>query len=438
VLAAMVRFYYEQKEERERAAVVTSCTLLVTLTAFTLCGLALACVPSLTPLLLSQGAVVTDQELREVCTLLLILVPFQLATVSGNYYLYTVKRSSLFTGIQTAKLFLEVGFNVYLMGVRGLGVRGFLISMLIGEVLTSLGLLGWMLARLGARVDLRLLKPMLRYAAPLVPVGLLQLLLHHVDKRILLELGGQEAAGVYGFGYRIAYLVTNMVLGPFVVTWQPWIFAVQDPLERARLVSRVSTYAVLAIAAASLGVILFGRQAALVLAGDPAFHAAYRVVPFLTLGYVFWALYNVTQTPLLLEKRTGRLVYVNFGAVVLNVALNFALIPSQGIVGAALATLLTFAVLAALGMVASRRAAGVRFEFARLGATALAVTLGGSAAFALDSAEEGEHLGLLAALAIKSAVLLSILAGLWFGVLAAQERTQFLTWARQKLRRKPA
>src|SRR5262249_13242005 len=153
-------------------------------------------------------------------------------------------------------------------------------------------------------------------------VGILQLLLHQADKRIVLEMLGQGAAGIYGFGYRIAYLVTNMVLGPFILTWQPWIFGIEDQAERAKLVARVSTYAVFAIAVASLGVILFGHEASFLLAGDPAFLDAYRVIPFLAAGYVFWALYNVSQTPLFLAKRTGRLFFVNLFAVVLNIVLN--------------------------------------------------------------------------------------------------------------------
>lgn len=433
VLAAMVRFFYDQKSERDRAAVVTSSTLLILLAAFGVCGVALACVPWLTPLLLSRGGVITSSELERVCTLVFLLVPFQLATVSGNYYLFALKRSGLFTAIQTAKLLFEVGLNVYLMGVRGMGVTGFLLSMLAGEVLTSVGLVGWMLMRLRPRIDRALLAPVLRYAAPLVPVGLLQLLLHQADKRLVLEFLGQEAAGIYGFGFRIAYLVTNMVLGPFIVTWQPWIFGIEDPVERARLVSRVSTYAVLAIAGASLGVILFGRQASFLLAGDPAFHASYRVVPFLATAYVFWALYNISQTPLFLTKRTGPLLFVNLGAVVLSVSLNLWAIPRLGMVGAGITTLTTFAALAGMGMLASRRSAGVRFEFGRLGAILLCVLAGGGAALGVDSLEDSQRISHALALSAKGVVLTVLALVLVKGVLEPAERARFFSWVKKRV-----
>lgn len=435
VLAALVRFYYDRKDERERAAVVSSTTLLVTLAAVAVCGLGLLVVPWLTPLLFGQGGAVPAGELERVCTLTLLLVPFQLATMSGNYYLFALKRSGVFTLVQTAKLLFEVGLNVLLMGVYGLGVTGFLLSMLAGEVVTSLGLAGWMLVRVKPRLDRALLRPILAYAAPLVPVGLLQLLLHQADRRILLELAGQEAAGIYGFGYRIAFLVTSLVLGPFIVTWQPWIFGIEDPNERARLVSRVGTYAVLAIAGASIGVVLFGRQAALILAGDPAFHASYRVIPFLAAAYVFWALYNVSQTPLFLAKRTRPLLVVNLVAVGMSVGLNLFLVPRFGILGAAVTTLLTFLVLAALGMTASARIAGVRFELGRLAAVLAAVAAAGALALRLDRLEEADALGLAPTLAYKAAALLALLFFLWRAVLAPDERARFRAWLHQRLGR---
>jgi O-antigen/teichoic acid export membrane protein len=353
--------------------------------------------------------------------------------VSGLYYLQALRRSGLYTGVQTAKLLVEVACNVYLMGVRGMGVTGFLMSMLIGEILGSLALLAWMLTRLGARVDWVLLAPVLRYTAPLVPVGLLQLFLHSADRRIVLDVLGQEEAGIYGFGYRIAYLVTNLVLGPFILTWQPWIFGIEDAVERAKLVARVGTYAVLTIAVASLGVVLFGRQAALLLARDPAFWQAYRVIPLVATGYVFWALYMVSQTPLFLEKRTGRLLFANLAAVALNVTLNYALVPTRGIAGAGAATLLTFAAIALFGMIASRRAAGVRFELGRLASILCCVTVGGVAALALDGLDEARRLSALAACGAKGAVLCALVATLWFAVLDGAERARFTRWVRARL-----
>ncbi|MEW6073368.1 MAG: polysaccharide biosynthesis C-terminal domain-containing protein [Planctomycetota bacterium] len=436
VLGAMVRFYFDRQDEVERARVVTSCTLTTAILAWIVCGASLVFSDSLaSPLLGEAGPDVTAPELVRIVHLLLVLVPFQLSTIAGFYYLQILERSGLYSAIKIAKLALEVGMYFWLIGARGMGVEGFLIGMLVGEGLATIGLTGWMLATLRPRIDARILWPILAYAAPLVPMGICQLALHQVDRRLLVHFGGDLGrgwAGIYGHGYKIGYLVTAMMLGPFIQIFQPWIFAVTDPHERGRLLARISSYAVLAVGGTSLGVVLFGRQAAILLAGRQQYWAAYEVIPWVAGGYVFWALYHVSQMPLFIAKRTGRLLAINLAAVLVNVGLNAVLIPREGYVGAGIVTCVTFIVLAGLGMIASRSEARVPFELGRIGAVLFAVVLGGALALWIDRLEAASELGVLPSLGAKSVGLAALLLALWYGVVRAGERTELRAWIRAR------
>ena len=124
VLGAMVRFFYEHKDPEERAKVVSSCTLLVTTLAWVVCGTAFFFRADLAPLVMGKGEAVSASELVTILGLTLILIPFQLSTISGYFYLQILKRSGLYTAIQTTKLLFEVGLNFYLMGALDMGVRG--------------------------------------------------------------------------------------------------------------------------------------------------------------------------------------------------------------------------------------------------------------------------------------------------------------------------
>ncbi len=435
VLGAMVRFYFDHEDEEKRARVVTSSTLVITALAWAFCGIALVFSGGLTPLMLGRGEVVDAPELETILRLTLLLIPFQLSSLSGFYYLQILKRSGLYSTLQTLKLLFEVALNFWLIGALGLGVRGFLISMLAGEAVTTLGLTGWMIATLRPRVDLAVLRPIVLYAAPLIPVGLCQFGLHQIDRRLLLaftEEGAQVAAGVYGLGYKIGYLVNAMMLGSFLQIWQPWIFGVKDERERAALVARVSTYAVLAIAAATLAVIVYGRQAVDVLSGEPGFRVAWTVVPLVGGGYVCWALYQVSQIPLFLAKRTGRLFLINGVALFANVALNAWLIPEHGFLGAGIATCATFALLAVLGMLASSSEAHVPFEIGRLLVALALVSAGAAATYGIEHAlVDGRGWSLPATIAVK-ALLLAVLVGALAAVLSREERGRFLAWIRTR------
>ena len=435
VLGAMVRFYYDQKTPAERASTVTSSTFLVTVVAWLVCGTAFFFRADLQPLMLPGVDDGQGTNLVHILGLTLLLIPFQLSTLSGFYYLMTIKRSGLYTTIQTAKLLVEVVLNFVLIGGLGLGVEGFLISMLIGEALTSVFLCGWMIRTLGARFDWNVLRPILAYAIPLVPVGICQLALHNFDRRLLLAESA-EMTGVYGLAYKIGFMSTAMFLGPFIQIWHPWIYDMEDAKERALHVAQVGTWAVIAIATISLAVILFGRQATVILDGDGTFLDAYRVIPYIAVGYVFWALYHVSQIPLFIAKRTVRLFGINLAAVGINIGLNLYLIPRHGYVGAGIATALSFAALAAMGMIAGRSIAKVPFEWGRLGATIVLVIAGGAIALWIDDMQTSGGIAVLGAIGAKALSFCAIASVLWLAIVRQSERRELISWVSAKWRRR--
>lgn len=440
LLMAMLRVYYDQKDDRSRAAVVTSTTLALGGIAWVVCGAMLSWSDALWPILIgqpTQGASAFD--IRSAFVYLMLLVPFQLTTGSGFYYLQTTKRSALYSKLQTAKLFYEVALHLLFMGVLHLGLRGFLLGLLIGEVTASLALTGWMLAHLRPRFSLHAFRAVLAYGAPLVPVGVFQLGLHSLDRRLIEAVStgdqGLDLAGIYGLGYKVAMMANVVCTAPFLQIWQPTIFAVEDPAERRRLVRRVTTWLVVALGALTLGLICGGRQVIDLIAGKEDYLLARRVVPWVAIGYVFWALYNSAQVPLLLARRTLPLVGINALALALSVALNLLWIPLWGNTGAAVATLVSFAFLSGAVMLLSRRQFEVRFELARLAAVFAILIASAFVARWLDEFEPYGSPGDFALLLGAKVLLLgSGLAGLWLGVLAADERRGVLSKARSLLR----
>ncbi|HVS10679.1 MAG TPA: polysaccharide biosynthesis C-terminal domain-containing protein, partial [Planctomycetota bacterium] len=136
---------------------------------------------------------------------------------------------------------------------------------------------------------------------------------------------------------------------------------------------------------------------------------------------------------LYLDKRTKPVALINALALAINIGLNLILIPRFEIVGAAAATLVSFALLAVLGMLASRSAAGVRFELGRQ-AGILSIVLGAAAAaYAIDARAVASDAP--AALGLKAAILVLLLGGGWALLLRSGERAAFGRWLRQRLGR---
>ncbi|MEL6716787.1 MAG: polysaccharide biosynthesis C-terminal domain-containing protein, partial [Planctomycetota bacterium] len=269
-----------------------------------------------------------------------------------------------------AKSTLEAGLKLWFLLGLGLGVRGFLLAVLIGEAVAAAGLLAWLLATFGARPSRAAARALLGYCAPIVPVALFQLGLHQSDKLLLERLGpaevgaqgltrGMALLGVYALGYQVPYLLHVTLSGSFQKIWQPNAFgsAEAGPARTAR----VGRLALTVLGAFHAAAALFASEGVRVLTANEAYHAADAVVPWIAAAYLGYAAYALAQTALMVSMRTGTLALLNGGALLLNVGLNVALIPEHGILGAAAATLVSFWVLALVAGRASRAAGMAAF-----------------------------------------------------------------------------
>ena len=101
-------------------------------------------------------------------------------------------------------------------------------------------------------------------------------------------------------------------------------------------------------------------------------------MPVVLLGYLFLGIYNNLIAGIYIEKKTGHLPLITAAGAVVNIAVNFALIPVMGMMGAALATLAAYLVMAGVLYLVVRRFYPVEYEWKRIGIIALA----GAAVFA--------------------------------------------------------
>lgn len=104
---------------------------------------------------------------------------------------------------------------------------------------------------------------------------------------------------------------------------------------------------------------------ALMTPARPEFRAAAPVIPVVALAYLLHGVFLLTSIGIGLEKKAGYYPLITAAAAATNLAANFALIPSLGMMGAAWATVASYAVMAGLGLTISQRVHPLPFEFGR-------------------------------------------------------------------------
>jgi peptidoglycan biosynthesis protein MviN/MurJ (putative lipid II flippase) len=106
-----------------------------------------------------------------------------------------------------------------------------------------------------------------------------------------------------------------------------------------------------------------GRQLA---PADPRWSDVSVVIAFTAVGVFFQGFYLLTSIGLNITKQTRYYPVATISAAVVNVGLNFVLIPRYGIVGAAWANAVAYGVQAVLGFHLSQRYYPIAYEWPRL------------------------------------------------------------------------
>jgi O-antigen/teichoic acid export membrane protein len=367
--AALARFFYQQPDRAARLRMTSSSfAFRVTTGVAVALGLWLLAGP------LAVGLTGSDAYTKYLRIGALTL-PFTLLTLWCNDLLRVTFQPWKFVALNVTQTALVGGVTLALVLGRGLGVAGVLYGKLAGDALAAL--LGLVLCRhhLRPRLDGAILRGMLRYGLPLVPVAFAYGMIGSVDRWSLQHFASLDEVAIYAVALKF-FAVVTLGVSAFQLAFMPFAFArAQDP-DAPRLYARVLG---LYVAFASAGALLVGLAAPLGirLLATPAYAAAARPALWLGFAAVAQGAYYVAALGINLSLRNAWLGVSAGGAALIAAAANLLLVPRLGAEGAAMATFAGYASSAALTYVIAQRVHPLPFRGARLAALfAVAVGLG--------------------------------------------------------------
>lgn len=225
-------------------------------------------------------------------------------------------------------------------------LRGqYIIALPVAGVVSGITLEGafWLLNRDWFRpslFDAELLKKMLVIALPLVPNFLVYWLFNSSDRVMIANLLSTAAEGIYSAGSKLGH-ASNLIYTAFAGGWQYFAFSTMREENQVKSNSMIFEYlGIISFACASLICAWSFPIYRLLFVGDYA--QGYVVSPYLFLAPLLQMLFQVACNQFLVVKKTWPNLFILSFGMLLNVALNFILIPRIGIEGAAIATLLGY------------------------------------------------------------------------------------------------
>lgn len=399
---AVLRHWHDAATPAARARVESTAVLSLWAAGAVVALLGVAFAPALSTFLLRDGQHALLLRLTFLSVVFQGVVEVPLAVLRGadkpgRVVAWTLGRSAL-------------GFALNIAFVVGLhlGVLGMVLSNLLASAVFALSLSARTLRRTGVGFDAGLLRAMLVFGWPLVPGALAMIALQHGRSYVLNALCPAAMVGLWGLGLRIGSLVSQVVGGPAREAWGAQMYALWSPTDGPARLARGVTLLTGLYLWAALGVSAVAREVIALIAHDDYAHAA-RVVPGVALACVLRELGELFRRGLVLGRNTRPIVWIEPALALFDFGLSWWMVSRWGLLGAALAAPVTFAVYAGALHLAVRRVLPVRFEYGRL--LRLGAVAAGFAFVALTG--HSGHAGLDLGWKLALVAVFPLVAGLW-------------------------
>lgn len=265
--------------------------------------------------------------------------------------------------LATFTLFL---FNVIFISVLGLGIRGFMIAMILSDFCSGVFL--WRLAGLGkffslAYADKNLIQLMVRFSLPLIPTAVMWTITGFSDRILIKYINGpagqtgDTAVGLYTAASKIPNLI-SMVSTIFFQAWNMSAITEHGNKGEGKFYATVySAYqSIMYIASAFL--ILLVQPVSRVLLNynnHPEYSKAYLYTPVLVLSVLMMCFNLFFSSIYTASKHTKNSFWTSLVSMVSNILLNVILIRKFGVHGAVAASFVSYIICYLIRVVDARR-----------------------------------------------------------------------------------
>ena len=301
---------------------------------------------------LSSGIIIIPES--QAVNLGLWLVPIASVDLILSSYLLARRHAKIYAAADIFKGYGEI-ILAYVMIYGGLGLYGVVGAALITRILVTGFVMAFVLKEIGvSSPDFDVIGDYMRYGIPTIASSLSSWVLGFSDRYLIGLFSDNVQVGIYSAAYGVSRSI-SFILGPLKLILNPTIYYLWENGQRERaqeFITRTMKFFLLLAIPASFGLSFLAGPVLLLLSTEIIADSGALVVPFVSLGIILQGITIILSRVFLLHKNSRALGSIWIVAAVSNIAMNLLLIPTIGIVGAALATTLSYSV--ALGMVIVR------------------------------------------------------------------------------------
>ena len=286
------------------------------------------------------------------------------------------RKAKLFSLLKVGNIFINIILNVFLILKLNWGIEAIFVSNLAASVITLVFILPTIIKNFRFSFHKLLFKRLLKFGLPYLPAGIAVMLVQVIDVPILQKLTDLKTVGIYKANYKLGIFMMLFV-NMFQFAWQPFFLNNAKEENAKELFSKVLTYftivgcSMLILLSLFIDDIVKFNIAGFSLIGANYWSGLY-IVPVILLAYLFNGFYVVFSAGIYIEEKSIYAPIVAGLGALTNVVANYVLIPYLNIMGAAIATLASYVVMAAGYYLVTQKFYKINYDYVKLSKTIMA------------------------------------------------------------------
>jgi O-antigen/teichoic acid export membrane protein len=266
-------------------------------------------------------------------------------TIVTSYYQVT-EQSKKFILLTISFFFIDVCLTILFVAMFKMGAVGKLFASFIA-ILIFMPITIIIIKKISTfHFKLKILQGALSYSLPIIPSILSAWVLDLSDRIFIERYCSLSDVGIYSMGYKFAGVLV-LLSGGFFTAYTPMFFRIANSdnvVTEKNLLYRINTQFTLIILILTFITFILAKDTMRIFI-DSKFFESYKILQFTVLGYFFLVLSDILNLSFAQNKKMVTYMFVNIGGAILNLILNWLLIPKYGMFGAAYSTTISFALL---------------------------------------------------------------------------------------------
>lgn len=267
-----------------------------------------------------------------------------LMIASSVFQCYSLNLLSHFRAINKAKFFIVISITqtiIYLLTTVlfvvkfSWGINGVFLAQIFSYGIFYIILLLFIIRDNQLKVSRSTISKLIKFGSPLIFARGGDLIL---DAFMLYTIGyfvNLAEVGIYSLAVKIASILLVLLIVPFQLSYEPYIYSQLEEKELPDRISKIFTYLILIFVFSSI-VLLTVFKYFITIIAPPEYYSSYRLIFFIIPIYAFRGINSISQTLIHIQKRTNITGIIVFTLTIMAIIPGYFLIKSFGIYAAIL------------------------------------------------------------------------------------------------------